>query len=196
MNKTSWGLAAAAAALGFMNAAAEAATFGLFEYAFNIDGAVANPPTNGDPVPVAVNLSGFNTGTGLGTVLVTVTGAGSHSVSLFVDHEIDEAINGFSNEYGGVSGTPAAGQSWEIDEPGYSFGDIYANFAAGSLDNSNGVGAAAPDDVSMALAWDFTLNPDEQATLSFILSQTAPPGGFYLTQTDPDSAAASISPVA
>jgi hypothetical protein len=54
-------------------------------------------------------------------------------------------------------------------------------------DAFDGQSLLAPDDVSMALAWDFTLDTDETALISFDLSDTAAPSGFYLTQTDPDS---------
>lgn len=160
---------------------ASATTIGLYEYAFNIDGVV----TNGS-APAGVNLAGFNTTTGLGNITVTINGAGSHTVDLFVDHEIDEVDNTFFNELGGTSGAAAADQSWEIDEPGFVFGDIYDNFEASTLDNT--VGTANPDDVSMAMGWDFILAADESATLTFAISSNAP-GGFHLIQNDPDSQA-------
>lgn len=165
----------------------------LAEYAFNIDGAVSDylPPASPPAAPPGgVNLAAFDTTTGLGTVSIRVSGAGSHHVGLFLDHEIDEAFNTFFNEYGGTSGSPSAGQSWEIDEPGFRLanpGDIFANFGTGSLDGGNGVPATAPDDVSMAMAWDFLLGAGETATVRFLLSDTAPGSGFYLAQTDPDS---------
>lgn len=162
------------------------ATITLAEYAFNMDGVVSNP-TIGDVVPAAVNISGFNTATGLGTITVTMGGVGAHGFSLFLDHEIVEDLNTFFNEIGTASGAPAAGQSWEIDEPGWVFGDIYDNFLVGTLDNSNGVPDTAPDDVSMALGWNFTLGADETGVLSFNVSETPPNAGFYLMQTDPDS---------
>ena len=165
------------------------ATSTLFEYAFNLDGTVSDP-TSGDAVPGAVDLSGFDTGTGLGTISVSLSGAGSRYVAVFVDHEIDEDINTYYNEYGASSGTAAAGESWEIDEPGYVSGDIYDNLLASSLDNANGVPSGFPDDVSMALAYDFILTPGDTASLDFILSSTAPSSGFYLAQTDPDSGGA------
>jgi len=133
--------------------------------------------------PVAAPLSGlgsFTVGLGPGP-------AGSHYVVAFVDPEIDEAINTFFNEIGSAFGSPAAGQSWEIDEPGFVYGDIYTNFLAGALDNSNGV--LSPDDVSMALGWNFVLTNTQVASISFALSDIRPSGGFYLTQTDPDSQA-------
>ena len=39
----------------------------------------------------------------------------------------------------------------------------------------------------MALGWGFTLAAGETATVKFTLSETAPTGGFFLTQTDPNS---------
>ena len=180
----------AAVLVGFVAAPAPAAVIDLFEYAFNIDGAVSNI-TLGDPVPAGVNLGGFNDTTGLGSITVTLSGAGMHYVGLFVDHEIDQAINTFFNEFGSAIGAPGAGQTWEIDEPGYIFGDIYDNFTSSALDNTNAINPGdfpLGEDVSMALAWDFSLAAGETALVSFLLSDTVVPAGFYLAQTDPDSA--------
>src|SRR5262245_23450783 len=165
-------------------APAAAATIELFDWAFNIDGTVTVAP---GPVPAGVNAAGFNFTTGLGTLTITVAGAGSHLAGTFLDHDIDTAINTFFNEFGAVNGVPAPGLSWEIDEPGFVFGDIFPNFVAGALDNSNGVPAGAEDDVSMALLWHFVLAAGESAMVTFSVSETAPVSGFSLSQTDPDS---------
>jgi len=173
----------AAMLVGFL-AAPAAATFDLFEYAFNIDGGFSSPLL-GDPIPGGVNVGGFDDITGLGSITVTV-GGGMHYVGLFVDHEVDEGTNTFFNEYGTAHDTPAApaaGQSWEIDEPGFVFGDIYDNIQDGTLDNSNAVPMGMEDDVSMALAWGFS----GEAVVSFLVSETAPVSGFYLSHTDPES---------
>ena len=155
---------------------------------------------NGDPLAPywslrsaggIANTTLFNTTTGLGSITVDYSGANTYKSGLFVDHEIDqwELSNSFYNEYGIANGAPDAGQSWEIDEPDFVFGDIYANFLAGSLDNSNGVPAAAPEDVSMAMMWDFTLNAGETARVTYnifeMTADTLLPAGFYLSQTDP-----------
>src|SRR3990172_2178938 len=161
----------------------------LFEWIFNIDGTISDSLL-GDPVPPGVSDAGFNYSTGLGTLTVSVSGAGSHVVGLFLDHEIDETDpGGFTNEYGEAVnvGSKPAGLSWEIDEPEYVFGDIYTNFTAGTLDDSNGVPSSSPDDVSMALLWNFLLAAGETATLTFTVTDVAPLSGFYLSQTDPDS---------
>jgi len=160
----------------------------LFDWAFNIDGTLYEA-SNSDPLPGNINASGFDLLSGLGTITITSAGAGSHSVIAFFDHEIDEETNTFFNEFGSTVGAPAAGQSWEIDEPGYKYGDIYDNFTVGALDNSNGVPSSAPEDVSMALGWNFILGAGETAYLNLLLSTTAPTSGFYLVQTDPDSQA-------
>ena len=69
------------------------------------------------------------------------------------------------------------------------FGDIYDNVVlAGSLDNTNAVPESAPDDVSMAMGWDFTLAANETATISLLLGYDPPTAtDFYLSQTDPET---------
>lgn len=157
----------------------------LFEYGVNIDGD-SRFPFDGDPLQGGVDVLGFDALTGLGTVSIAVTGDGAHFVGLFVDHEIDEILNTFFNEVGSMSGAPAAGQSFETEEPGFVGGDIMTNFVGGTLDGSIG---PSPDDVSMALGWDFLLLPGESALIDFSLSETAPGSGFYLEHADPASKA-------
>ena len=161
------------------------AAIALFDYGFNIDGSVSYP-FFGDPIPAAIDISGFDDITGLGTINVTITGDQTHYFAAFFDHEIDEPINTFFNESGSVDGTAAAGQSWEIDEPEFLFGDIITNFEANNLDNFNGVPAGLEDDVSMAMGWDFSLVAGETATIMLMLG-VDDPGGFRLKHTDPDS---------
>jgi hypothetical protein len=167
---------------------ASAAVLTLADYAFNVDG-VLTPGA----FPAGVNGAAFDTTTGLGSVQVTVSDPGAHYVGMFVDHEVDEAINTFFNELGAAIGAPAAGQSWELDEPGWINGDIYDNLTAGTLDNAIGVSlygnTVFPEDVSMAMAYDFALGAGESAQLTFTLGLVPPAGGFYLMQNDPDSAA-------
>lgn len=178
----------AALLLAGLSATPVSAAITLFDYAYNTDGVVT--PASG--VPGGVNDSGFDYSTGLGTIVLTVSTTGSHFAGLFLDHEIDELENTFFNEFGVVHGAPAAGWSWEIDEPGFLFGDIYLNFlasdsSASALDNSNGVPDSRPDDVSMAMGWSFNLAPAETALITFSLSTTRPASGFFLEQRDPDS---------
>jgi len=118
---------------------------------------------------------------GTGTVL---TGA---RFFVFLDAEIDEPLNTFFNEFATVTGTAAPGQSFEIDEPGFVFGDILTNILAGVLDGTNGVAAGSPDDVSMALGFDLSLDPLAQATIRILLSEDQSLlGTLALTQFDTD----------
>jgi len=174
------------------------ADIGLYDWSVNIDGTVSNIGLSGDPVPGGMDTSLFDDVTGLGTITVTISAPGDHFVGLFVDHEIDQTVNTYFNETGAAVGTPAAGQTWEIDEPGWVNGDIYENLqwsdATGSwLDNGIGTSiygdTAFPDDVSMAIGWEFSVALGFPAIVEFYLSDVAPLGGFYLIHNDPDSGA-------
>ncbi len=162
------------------------ATLNLEDWAFFIDGDIYEA-YGGDTMPATGSLDG----SGLGTLSWSTNQTGLHTFIGFFDFEIDEDINTFFNEYGAASGTLDAGQSWEIDEPGWVFGDIYDHatdpFSYGGLDNSNNVPESAKDDVSFALGWDFFLNAGQSATIELILSQAAPLSGFYLEHNDSES---------
>ena len=187
----------AAIAFCFSVSTSANADIALFEYAINIDGTVVDSGVPGDPTSGDSNPDGLDS-EGLGTMTFNITGVGAHSFDAFFDHEIDEEINTFFNEVGSASAAPsapAAGQSWEIDEPGFVFGDIYDNMLASTLDNANAVPAGLEDDVSMALGWDFTLADGELATIMLMLGIIDPgiddqgldTGLFRLKHTDPDS---------
>ncbi len=110
---------------------------------------------------------------------------------VFLDAEIDEAINTFFNESGALVDVSGAGaddnlaDSWEIDEPGFAFGDIFDNLLAGTLDNSNSVSAGFEDDVSLALGFELgDLLPGDMWTGIFETSLLNIGG---LSHTDPDS---------
>ncbi len=163
---------------------ARAAAIGLHEYGFNIDGAVY---VAGNPLPSHINTADFDFNAGLGTISISLSGAGKHSALAFFDHEIDESVNTFFNEIGSATGLPAPGQSWEIDEPGWVFGDIFSNFSANRLDKR--IGTLDPEDVSMALGWELSLASGDTALITFVLSTTTPAAGFFITHIDPDSGA-------
>jgi hypothetical protein len=165
----------------FLTPIASAAPIDLFDAWINVDGSLTD-------------LKALFPSFVLGTVSVTINPgiAGDHFIGAFLDYEIDEEANTFFNEFGDVSGAPPAGFSWEIDEPGYVFGDIFANFSASdgtgsALDNTNAVPSSAPEDVSIALGWNFSLTASQVATFAFTVSETAPQSAFYLVHTDPDS---------
>ena len=180
--------------IGLTSPIARAVTIGLIDYGINIDG-VSSFPTLGDHVPIEADIRGLDTFTGLGEIVITIDTPGDHLVGLFVDSEIDEIINTFFNETGDTSGMTAVGQTWEIDEPGFLFGDIFDNFAnsntvvGSQLDNSifDGLGGGFPDDVSIAIIWEFALGANETSTTNFFVSDTGISSGLTLLQIDPDS---------
>lgn len=114
--------------------------------------------------------------------------------TLFIDPDLDRDDNTFFNEYGEFISAllpvfaPAGAigfEQWEIDEPEYVFGNIYTNANLGALDNSSGVPASAPEDVSHALLFRIPLLAAGQ-TVNLIgtLSLTDAAG---LGHFDPDS---------
>lgn len=109
--------------------------------------------------------------------------------STFIDAEIVETGNTFFNEYASVLGIPAAGQGFEVDEPGFTFGDIYDNLLTGQLDGTNAVPIGQPDDVSFALSFAFaSLAPGEAAQVTLWISDAGEAlPGVVLQQLDPGS---------
>lgn len=168
----------------------------LFDFGLNVDGmtycalgpcAVDNVSITGIP---GLDSSEFDFATGLGTLTLTLDPgmSGAHNVSLFLDHEIDESVNGFANEFGEVIGSPDSNQRFEIDEPGYLFGNLFNNFLDNSFDNDNGIPSNIRDDVAMGLGWQFMLDVNQLARMSFQVSDIMAPSGFHLRHIDPDSA--------
>jgi hypothetical protein len=157
---------------------------GLHQVAFNIDGTgyssipglQANDLGSGTGAPF--DFSAFDLATGLGTIQVRVAGVGGHAVVGFFDLDLGTLPG---DDQADVLGAPAAGQGWEIDEPGGSFGNIYTNAFGGGLDNSNNL--VDPENVAMALSWKFVLAANEFAVLSFRVSPLDA-GGFSLNQFD------------
>lgn len=156
-----------------------------------------------DPLPVGLSYS-FSSSLSLDSTDLTLsytfsnnTGGFLSNVQFFsfLDAEIDEPINSFFNEYGDVIGTVGTGaadadpDSWEIDEPGFLFGDIYDNLFLGALDNSNGVPSSFPDDPSMALGFSLGgLNPLDAATINILISEDGDSiGSLALAHFDSDT---------
>jgi hypothetical protein len=145
-----------------------------------------------------INAAGFNQSTGLGTLTFVVSGPGAHSFDALFDSSLNLP---FFNEFGATNGSPAVGQSWQIDDP--AFGTIIGNTQGNSLDSTNHIPgttdnyggacnsvydpgcAGSNDDVSMAMGFNFILASGQQELITLILSHTAPGAGFYLSQTHP-----------
>ena len=167
----------------------EALVIDLFDHSANLDG--VKVVAVGASTAPEINLDNFDTATGTGMITVTISGEGPHHIGMFVDPEIDETTNGFSNEAGITGGIPVSGQTWEIGEPGFQNGDIFDNFCAGALDNEiaqSPLGpTSVPDDMAMAVAHDFSLAANETAIVKFTLTTSQPASGFFLKCSDPDS---------
>jgi hypothetical protein len=158
---------------------ASAATYNFYDNLYNRDGSVSRiDPWGLTPLPFDFGALSLST---------SFTTQGSHSITLMMDAEIDQAINTFFNETGTTHGSVAAGQSWQIGDP-MVLGGIYDLTAAGALTNSD-LNGGRPNDVALALGWNFTLGALQTATVSFYLSDALPISGFYLEQYDPDSQA-------
>jgi hypothetical protein len=171
-----------------MPSKASADPIDLYQWMFNLDGTIYDSLglDGSSTLPGAFSLTPSATGA-QGLLQVTVTGTGAHSFLAFYDYELDETANGFSNETASVSGAPQAGLSWEIDEPGFVFGDIYTNLLAGAFDNTNNLPGA--EDVSVGLGWNFLLGAGETALISLLVSTVAPAAGFFITHMDPTGTA-------
>lgn len=140
-------------------------------------------------------LDADNLGT-FGWTFTNDSGATLSNVLLhvFLDIDIDRFANTYYNEYAtrlnfdlppGAPIGAIASTSWEIDEPGFLFGDINNNLLNGVLDNTNSVPDSSPDDVSFALGFSVGDVPaGDSVTILATLSQQNIGG---ISQTDPDS---------
>jgi hypothetical protein len=175
------------ASLVFVVAASSAAmaTPFLQDWGFNVDGATyyngGSTPLTGD-----FNIGAFDFNTGIGNITLTYHGAaGNHNVSALFDH--DSQID-FMNEQGTSSGTSAAGQTWEIGDPGQGATEyttqIYTDFLSQMFPGST---SPFVGDVAMAMNWNFDLATGQYAVITFSVSEQAPTAGFYLTQADLNS---------
>lgn len=107
----------------------------------------------------------------------------------FVDAQIDVPVNTYFNETGQVIGSLGSGagdadpDSFEIDEPGYVFGNVFQNLLLGTLDNTNALPVSSPDDVSLALGFQIgTLLPQQEATIRILLSEIQTSLGSFSLQ--------------
>lgn len=96
---------------------------------------------------------------------------GVHHVEGYFDVEIDSYLNTFWNEIGTDHETATGGV--------YGYADYY--------DSYSGDPATDPDDIVWVMGWDFTLGYEQDAILTYYLSDIAPDSGFYLSQSDIDT---------
>jgi len=182
--------------IGFIAPKASADTVVLQEVLFNLNGTQYH---NTFAVP-GLSTASYDTTTGVGTLVETFNPgvAGTYSFDAFFDNQLNVP---FFNEYGTVNGSPAAGQTYQIDDP--LFGTIFGNTQGDTLDNTNHIPgttdnfsgacnsvydagcANSNDDVSMAMGFSFVLGAGEQAVITLNFSETQPRSGFYLGQIHP-----------
>lgn len=163
----------------------------LQDWTFNVSGNTnfnCLPAPCSPNVPSFLNFAGFDFSTGLGTINGTYSpGAGNYFLIFYVDIDITGPNNVLDNESAAVVGTPSTLQTWEIDEPGFTTGQLVFDVLTGTLTNSMWPSGSGPtNDVGMALGWGFTLAAGEVVMVSWTVSTTAPNSGFYLVQTDPN----------
>ena len=122
---------------------------------------VVGPLPDGLDFAFTSQLAADETDVTLRYTLTNSTAAAFDDVTFiaFADVEIDEHTNSFTNEYATVEGELGAGpadskpDSYEVDEAGFTFGDIIDNLFTGRLDNTNAIPDASPECVAMALGF-------------------------------------------
>jgi len=127
--------------------------------------------------------------------LTRLSGSSNVTWLTFLDAEIDEADNSFFNESARTGGTLAAGQNFEIDEPGYAFGDLLDNIFDAELDGTNAFDSIDPEDVAMAMSFELgAMNAGDTALIELMISEDGSVlGPFGMTQYDPDSQSTEIT---
>ncbi len=174
----------------------------LWDWAFNVDGDLY--PTGASTFG-PIDANNFDSVSGIGSLTWSTSDVGSHSFMAAFDHDIDASTNTWWNEEGSTIGSAAAGQSWEIDEPGYwltydtdsdgtndTTGDIYGHLQAGNpFDERIFNGQLTTEDVAMGMGWDFSLAANQEALITLSISDTLTlndmTDGLYLCQYDPHS---------
>jgi len=175
----------------------------FFDWGFNINGNKyllkssdpSIPSVDETALPPTIDQSGFNWGSGLGSLTWNLDpGAADHYyIASFFDFEIDQegTILGWAADKGAVNNYTDSRLSYEIDEPGYTSGDIYDHLLnydgyASTFDNLvyNDINGAnnVVDDGSVGMGWNFDLTADQYATITFNVTTTDPVNGFYLKQ--------------
>lgn len=137
-----------------------------------------------DPLPAgldfafAPSLSADATDLTLSYSFTNNTGMALEDVTFlsFLDAQIDEPVNGFFNEFAVEAGMLGVERSFEVDEPGFMFGDIFANLLRGSLDGFNALPPGSPDNVSMALSFGWQEAGGAASVLGSGHRQRLPPG--------------------
>jgi len=166
----------------------------LYDWSIDVDGILyQSPDIYMAPAPEGdiTSISGFplfsatDTNTGqpydgpvaTGTITLTFEPCyrGVHHVEGYFDVEIDSYSNTYWNETGSTHGTATGGV--------YGYADYYDPAFVDPTYNP----AYDPDDIVWVMGWDFTLAYEQDAILTYYLSDVVPDSGFYLSQSDIDT---------
>jgi len=120
----------------------------------------------------------------LGAAVITV-GPGSYNVFAIFNYDIGG--DGGTNEFAKVFGNLAIGQVYAVGSSGSTPGELYSQFAGGTLNNTNNVPACSANDcpdVAVSLGYTNLVVPQGQnAQVTFTVGDTAPSSDFYIQQS-------------
>lgn len=171
-------------------------TVDLQEWGFNINGTIYDNQVYGHTsadLPVNFNTSGFDFVTGIGTITATFTTPGTYAVVGFFDHEMNQSVNGWMDETSAQVGLRPTGLSFQSETPNdvrnkwfYNGAPLQNAVEFGPAQDGMGLpgGAQTPNDIAMAIGWNFILAAGETGLVTFTVSNAATLG-FYLQQSDP-----------
>jgi hypothetical protein len=187
--------------------AAQAGQVSLADWCVNVNGSVdassvtdnpSNACNGGTNAPLAsVNTSLFDmslepASNNLGSVTVSLNPGLNQFVALYADYDIDFATFGSADDSAAPHGALPATWSYELDDPNVS--NLFGDFAAASLQDTNNVGTpSGPPNECCDAAWalgigNLNVLAGGSGTVVFKIATTAPVSGFYLQQTDSDTA--------
>jgi len=183
--------------LGCLGGTAARADAYLADWCFNVNGVnVTTASCNQFPTaPMAPNVNGSNfdftlepAANTLGSVVITLSPGSNQFALAYMDYDLNYPVSGSFQDFGSVNGTPPAGLSYELDDPNAS--NIFTDFAANALADTNNVATyGGPPTVCCDVSWslgvgDINVPNGYQDLVTFTVSTTAPPAGFYLQQTN------------
>jgi hypothetical protein len=182
-----------AAAVLLLAPAAFGATYSLNDWCFYVNSLDVNRSCNNgsgvDNFNVSSSVSDWQhltDGNNLGTSVVTV-GPGSYNI--FAIYNYDIGGDGGMNEFATVFGSLPIGQVYGVDAQGASGstpGDLYSQFAGGTLNNTNYIPSCNSSDcpdVAVSLGYtNLVVNEGETAQITFTVGDTPPSSGFYIQQ--------------
>jgi len=186
------------ALLALSQAAMASSLPSLADWCVNVNGDVATACNGagggGANSQAGINMANFDTtlepGTNtLGYIAITLNPGVTGYASFYADYDLDYSTYGSFDDSAKTVNTLPTGWGFEAGDPNSS--NIFSDFSSNALTNTNSVGSPSgpPNeccDVSFALSVG-GLNVGASADdLTFTVSKSAPPSGFYIQQTNTD----------